>query len=450
MGSKNLRAIAVRGSHRRLKTADSQKLKELARWYAKGVKDNKGLSFLHEFGTSGGVLGSSNFGNLPTFNHQDCSFAGAERITGQELERIAGKGTRSCFGCAVACKRVVEGRSGRFEVTGEYGGPEYESIASLGSQLGLDDPIAVAQANELCNAFGLDTISTGVTIAWAIECFERKLISKEDTGGLELRWNDPDTVLELIGMITRREGFGDVLAEGCLRAARKMGRGTELYAMQIKGQELPAHEPRGKWAAGLGFAVSPTGADHLQAAHDVYFAQAVESTDDHWIRQEDLTQVGLLEPFPKEDLSPKKVRLFVYLQFIWALHDVLDWCLFTSKTEFRHMRLDHIVEAMRYITGWRTNLFELLKAGERAITMARAFNVREGFRRKDDTLPQRLFEPIRDGTLAGHYIDREEFEKALGLYYGMMGWNEEGRPNRAKLEELGVGWVGDMFGGKEL
>jgi aldehyde:ferredoxin oxidoreductase len=275
-----------------------------------------------------------------------------------------------------------------------------------------------------------------------VECFERGLLTKEDTGGISLKWNDPETYLELMDMTARREGFGSLLAEGSRAAARTIGRNTEQYAVQVKGQELPNHEPRGKWGVALGYAVAPTGADHLQAAHDPWFTRPGDySTETNWVDLEDLSPMGITEPVPAEDLSPAKVRLFVYLQYIWGLHDVLDWCIFTSVPEFRAISLNQLVEIVHCITGWRTSLFEMLKVGERGVTMARAFNYLHGLTAADDALPERFFQPLRGGTLKGHAIDRAQFERALLLYYGMMGWDVQGAPTEAKLEELGVGWV---------
>jgi aldehyde:ferredoxin oxidoreductase len=160
---------------------------------------------------------------------------------------------------------------------------------------------------------------------------------------------------------------------------------------------------------------------------------------------EDLSPIGIIDPVPAEDLSGRKVRLFTRLQQVWSLHDVLDLCIFVAVPEFRAMSLMQIEQVVRAVTGWRTSLYELMKAGERGVTMARAFNVREGFSAKDDRLPERLFEPIREGALKGHRMDRSQFEDALKLYYAMMGWDEQGEPTRGKLEELSVGWVWDRM-----
>ena len=442
MGSKNLRAVVVRGTHRKLKVADPEGLNRLATWFSRSTKGHPAISLHHELGTAKGIVPVSVSGILPTYNFQDGSFAQAEEIGGENMKKVLNGETETCFACAVSCKRSVEGERGGFQVTRKYGGPEYESIGLLGSNLGVGDIVAVAACNELCNRLGLDTISTGATLSWAIECCERGLLSETDTGGLQLKWSDPAANVRLIQDIAYRQGFGDLLAEGSLRAARRVGRDTERYAIQVKGQELPNHEPRGKWGVGLGYAVSPTGADHLQAAHDPWFTKPGDySTEYNWVDLEDLSPVGITDPVPAEDLSGAKVRLFVYLQYIWGLHDVLDWCIFTSVPEFRALSLNQLTEIVACVTGWRTSLFEALKAGERGVTMARAFNYTRGFTRADDRLPERFFEPMRAGTLQGHFIDREAFDEALSLYYGMMGWDEAGCPTRAKLEELGIGWV---------
>ncbi len=446
MGSKNLRAIVVRGTHRKLKIGDPQGLNKIATWFSRSTKGHPAISLHHELGTSKGIVPVSVSGILPTYNFQDGSFAGAEEISGEKMKQVLNGKTETCYGCVVSCKRSVEGQDGEFKVTREYGGPEYETIGLLGSNLGVDNIVAVAACNELCNQLGLDTISTGATLSWAVESYERGLLSEEDTGGIALQWNDPHTNCRLIEMIASREGFGDLLAEGSLRASRLIGRGTERYAMQVKGQELPNHEPRGKWGVGLGYAVSPTGADHLQAAHDPWFTKPGEYTSDaNWVDLEDLSPVGIVDPVPAEDLSPQKVRLFVYLQQIWGFHDVLDWCIFTAVPEFRAINLNQLAEILHCVTGWRTSLFELMKAGERGVTMARAFNVIHGINASRDNLPDRFFEPLRAGTLKGHFIDREQFEQALELYYGMLGWDNAGKPSRAKLEELGVGWIWDRM-----
>lgn len=442
MGSKNLRAIVVHGTNRKQRVARPEELSKTAIWFSKGTKVSPAITLHHELGTSKGIVPVSVAGMLPTYNFQDGSFAEAEGISGETMKKELNGKTETCYACAVSCKRSVEGEKGIFKVTRDYGGPEYESIGLLGSNLGVGDITAVACCNQRCNALGLDTISTGVTISWAVECFERGLISTKDTFGLKLKWNAAETNLELIEKIAVRKDFGNVLAEGSRGAARIIGKDSEKYSIQVKGQEFANHEPRGKWGVGLGYAVSPTGADHLQAAHDPWFINPGDSTLEHnWVDLTDLSSTGYFDPVPTEDLSGQKVRLFTYLQYIWGFHDVLDWCIFTAVPEFRALSLNQLTSVVASITGWNTSLFEVMKVGERGITMARAFNVMRGFSPDDDNLPDRMFEPMRDGALKGHKIDKEAFEKAKLLYYGMMGWDKNGIPTEAKLEELGIGWI---------
>jgi aldehyde:ferredoxin oxidoreductase len=447
MGSKNLRAVAVRGTHRKPRLADPENLSRLAVWFSRSTKVHPAITLHHELGTSKGIVPVSVAGILPTYNFQDGSFAEAEKIGGETMKRELNGKTETCYACAVSCKRSVEGTKNGFKVTRNYGGPEYESIGLLGSNLGVGDIYAVAACNERCNALGLDTISTGLTLSWAVECYERNLLTKTETGGIELHWNDPAMYLDLIGRIAlREEGLGDLLAEGSMGAARKIGRGTKQYSMTSKGQEFANHEPRGKWGVALGYAVSPTGADHLQAAHDPWFTHPGDSSAEfNWVDLTDLNPTGILDPVAAEDIGPDKVRLFTYLQYIWGVHDVLDWCIFTAVPEFRALSLNQLTEIVQSVTGWKTSLFEVLKAGERGVTMARAFNVCRGFTPADDSLPERMFEPMRGGTLKGHFIDKEKFYEGVQLYYGMMGWNDDGVPTRGKLEELGVGWIWNLM-----
>jgi aldehyde:ferredoxin oxidoreductase len=446
MGSKNLRAIVVKASKRKIRIADPEGLLKHASWFARSTKGHPAISLHHELGTPKGVMSLSVSGMLPTYNFQDGSFNGAKGISGETMNEVLNGKAETCFGCAVACKRSVEGKKGTFNVTRRYGGPEYETIGLLGSNLGVNDIHAVAYCNERCNALGIDTISAGLTLSWAIECFERGLIGLEDTQGIDLKWNDPETYVDILDLIAKRSGLGELLAEGSRGAARRIGRDTEKYSISVKGQEVAAHEPRGKWGVALGYAVSPTGGDHLQAAHDPWFEQpGDDSTECNWVDLKDLSPLGLLDPMPSQSIGPEKVRLFVYLQYVWSLHDVLNWCIFTTVPEFRAMSLNRLVEVVASITGWKCSLFELLKAGERGITMARAFNYRHGFTAADDAIPERFFEPMRDGTLKGVKIDKAAFDQAVELYYGMMGWDTKGMPTRAKLIELNLEWVAKLF-----
>jgi aldehyde:ferredoxin oxidoreductase len=427
MGSKRLKGIYVRGSHKQVPVADPAGIQRCVQAYRERGPSLEECNA--NLGTIGGLEALSAAGALPTYNFRAGSFAGAQKITGATLAETLLIDRDSCFACRNKCKRVVEAHD-PYEISPTYGGPEYETGAALGSLVGVDDLAALCKANEICNAYTIDTIAAGVNIAWAMECFERGLLTKEDTGGLELRFGDGDMVVRLVQMIAERQGFGDLLAEGVYRASQKIGRGTEQYAMHVKGQELPMHEPRAKHLIGLGYAVSPTGADHVHNVHDVWYE---DETNPMFNR---IRSLGILEPIKATELTPEKVRLFVYDVNWWSLFNVLELCFGQPyMTDFLL-----VAEAVRAATGWNTNMFELTKVGERSVTLARAVNVRRGMTAKDDTLPARFFEPI-EASPKGVPLDRQAFQESLQLYYAMMGWDDAGIPTRAKLIELGVGWA---------
>jgi aldehyde:ferredoxin oxidoreductase len=283
----------------------------------------------------------------------------------------------------------------------------------------------------------LDSISTGAVIAFAMECYENGLLTKEDTDGLELNFGNEKAVVELIEKIGKREGIGNLLAEGVKRAAEKIGGEALHFALHVKGQELPMHEPRGKRGLAIAYATSPTGADHMEAPHDPMYESF--SPDD----TNPLTVLGLIEPIDRLDLGPKKIKAFYYTQQVWSLYNAIGMCDFVGAP-INGLGLKQIVDYVRSVTGWETSLWELLKVGERSGILSRAFNIREGLTPEDDTLPDRLFEPLENGPLKGAKIDREEFQRALNLYYQMAGWDTKtGFPTEAKLAELDLDWVND-------
>ncbi len=433
MGAKQLKAVAVRGTGK-VKVADPAALSRLARWFTGHFPETWGAD-LHDKGTSNGVPGHQLDGGLPTRNFREGTFEAFGNITGERMRDTILKDRDGCYACPVRCKRVVEVKEGPFRVDPAYGGPEYETIGALGSCCGVGDLAAVARANELCNAYGLDTISAGVTIAWAMECYERGLLTAEDTGGLGLRFGDARAMVHLVEQMGKREGLGRLLGEGSLRAAREIGRGTEALAMHSKGLEFPMHEPRVKYTLGLGYAVSPTGADHNHSFHDSDY------TNEEGIAA--VRPFGILEPLPFDDMGPGKVRLAA-LEICWStVINSLGMCGFVWMLIDR----PRLVEVVRAITGWDTSLYELLKGGERAYTMARAFNAREGFTAADDRIPDRFFEAFREGPSAGNALPREGFEEARRLLYQMMGWEERTAALAPwKLHELGIGWVAEEMG----
>jgi len=428
MASKNLKAIAVRGTGR-LIPADPETARRVLQWFRENYDHEADMR--HKHGSANGLISLDQDGILPTRNFRDGSFECAKDISGQRMSETILVNRGTCFACAVACKREVAVPERGVEP--KYGGMEYETIAANGSLCGVGDLKAIAEASQWLNRYVLDSISTGAVIAFAMECYEHGILTREDTDGIELVWGNGDAVIQMIHKIARREGIGDLLAEGVKRAAAKLGRGAERFALHVKGQELPMHEPRGKRGLSIAYATSPTGADHMEAPHDPFY----ESFGNY---HHEFSQLGLLEPINRLDLGPEKVRAFFYTQMAWSLFNCVGMCDFVG-VPLGVMALEPLRDYVNAVTGWDMSLFELLKVGERANVMARLFNLREGFTAADDTLPQRMFEPLQNGALKGEAINREEFERALKLYYQMAGWDEQGVPTRAKLAELGLLWA---------
>lgn len=435
MGSKNLRAIAVRGTGK-VEVADSATIAETTRWVAANMQDHPQASALHDVGTPGGITAVNSAGALPTNNWATGYFAGAERISGKSMNETILTDRGGCFACPIRCKRVVEVHNERFDVDPEYGGPEYETLAAFGSNLGIDDLELIAKANEVCNALGLDTISAGMTIAFAMDCYEHGLIGKADTGGWELRFGNPDVLLPLLQAIARREGFGALLAEGSVRAAEVIGKNATSLLRHVKGQEVPMHDPRVKTGLGLQYALSSYGADHWVAQHDPLYAQA-ESPG-----LKGLAPIGIREPVPTLDLGSDKVRAFYYTHLLTCAYDLLGVCIFGVVAR-SILPIERLVNLVNATTGWGMSLWELMKAGERVSNMMRLFNCREGFTREADTLPELFYKHLQGGPLNGKgAIERERFAQALELYYEMAGWTGPGAsPNAGKLAELGLTWA---------
>jgi aldehyde:ferredoxin oxidoreductase len=268
-----------------------------------------------------------------------------------------------------------------------------------------------------------------------MECFENGLLTMADTDGIELRFGNADALLQIIEKMAKREGFGDVLADGVKRAAERIGKGAERFAMHVKGLELPLHEPRGKQAVALSYATTPVGADHMRAPHDAVY-EGFHPSGAHA-----LEPLGLCEPLPRLELSPRKVRAYYYAQHWWNLTSSLGVCDLAAVPP-NVQTITHMVNVARAITGWDTSLWELFKVAERGVALARVFNCREGFTPKDDALPARLHEPFTSGPLKGVRIDPEAFSRALRLYHQMEGWDpESGWPTFARLAELGIDWA---------
>jgi len=437
MGSKKLKAIVVRGT-KPIDLYDKEKVNQVTKEITKRIMDNPLSRDLRELGTLAVVRGFYEGGCLPSYNWTTGYFKEGENLTAETLNKTILKSTKGCYACPIRCKRVVEVDEPNLKVDPSYGGPEYETIAALGSLCGISDLKYIAKANELCNKYTMDTISTGMVIAFTMQCYEKGLLTKKGTGGIELTFGNKEAVLKMIEKIAHREGLGDLLSQGSYLAAQKIGTGAEKFIHQVKGQEIPMHDPRLKTGVGLQYTLSDYGADHMKAAHDTFFK------DKDSVGIKEMKDLGILEPVSPTDIGEKKVALFKLLDIYWTVFDILGICDF-GYVPRSVGTLDELLEIIRSTTGWRATWFELMKVGERSINMARIFNLREGFTSKDDTLPEVFYHNFKGGPLDGQgAIDKNDFQKALKIRYELMGWNPDtGIPFTAKLIELGLDWLID-------
>ncbi|MGB5843536.1 MAG: aldehyde ferredoxin oxidoreductase family protein [Anaerolineales bacterium] len=445
MGSKNLKAVAVRGK-KRPSVADKAGLNELARWGAVNLADSD-IAGLAKYGTAETTGSNQTSGTLPTYNYNSGVFDGWEAIDGTTMYdtilRGAPEGKQdregrdTCYACTVRCKRVVEITEGKYQVDPLYGGPEYETTSTFGNYCAIDDLAAIAKASELCNKYGMDSISCGATIAWAFEAFNEGKLTLADTDGLDLSWGNADAMVQLTERIGQREGFGDLLAEGSERAARQIGRGTEAYLITFKGQEAPAHMPRVKRSLAVIYTTNPFGADHQSHEHD----PAIEG--DFEFYSDRMAVLGFSEGQETRSLSDEKIRFAMVSQHMYSAMDSLNLCQFVFGPAWQLYGPEDMLKLVQVVTGWEGVSFEeLQKVGERRLNMMRAFNAREGIDRKADVVPEKLFKPLKGGVSDGWQLDRAEVESALDKYFEFCGWEiETGVPTREKLEDLDLEWV---------
>jgi len=389
MGSKRLKAIACRGHHLP-ELADRGTVREINRWFTENYRELSGT--LPQYGMGFNLKGSSDRGGLPTHNFRDGVFEGAGKISAETVMETLGVRMGGCYACPVRCKKVVQAQE-PYRVHQIYGGPEYETIASLGSCCGIDDAAAICKGHEIGNAYSIDTISAGVSIAFAMECYEKGLLTLEDTDGLDLHFGNAEAMVTLLEWIGQRKGFGGFVAEGTQRMAEKIGRGSEAFAVHTKGQEAPMHDPRARGPElGMSYVMSPTGADHVHTG-------------------------------------------------LWSIfNNCATMCV---VPRYGQERMRDIVNG---VTGWNRSIEDLERVGERAMDMARAFNALEGQTAEDDRTAPRFLTGFTFGPREGEYIDPEELKKSKLEYYERMGWDPtSGIPTRAKLQELGIGWVADTL-----
>ena len=423
MGAKRVKAVACAG-RASIALADPDRFRQAVKKQREYIDESILKIGFETFGTNMVADMVNVRGGYPTRNWQQGTFAQIDEVSGQAMtDGVLVKGVR-CYACPVACGRATEIREGKWK--GHHGeGPEYETTNTLGAMCGVSDLNAITMANYLCNAYGLDTISAGATIAFAMECYERGILTSEQTGGLALDFGDADLVVELITKIALREGIGDLLAEGSRAMSQRLGQGSEHFAIQVKGLELPAYDPRAAKITGLGYVTANRGGDHMTG-----YIQGPTFIDVPFLIVE---ESSIRDPFVA---NPQEVQVLVDMENALTVFDAIGGCKFMGIL----LTAEDIVELVASATGWDFSVEDFRKSGERIYNLARAFCVREGIRREHDVLPGRLMEdPLPDGPAQGMVNDLETMEMMKDAYYELRGWDKAtGIPTPEKLGELGL------------
>ncbi|UCH45903.1 MAG: aldehyde ferredoxin oxidoreductase family protein [Nitrospiraceae bacterium] len=431
MGAKNLKAVAVRGTGK-IAIADKEKFKVAKGVFTKAMKDSPGLykKFAH-VGTGLGALSMSSKGIYPAKNFTATGEFTPMEEFGVDVQKERTIGREYCYGCPVGCSQLKMAKTGVYAGTMTEG-PEYETTFSLGGQTGVSNYDAVIAADRLCDELGLDTVSAGVAIGFGMELFEKGIISKEDTGGIDLKFGNDEAMMILLRQMAYREGFGDILTDGVKVAAEKIGKGSEDYAIHVKGLELPGYDVRGSKAQGLNYATSYTGADHNRG----YAIQEIKAME---------VPIGDVDRLSIE----RKGELTVWNQDVRAATcDSPTMCAFLLDIVMAPTATQNTADLMEGVTGLTYTPEEVQQVGERINNLAKAFNMKAGFTRADDTLPKRLMtEPIKAGVAKGQKVSQEDLDYMLNEYYRIRGWDEKtGTPTREKLTELGLEYVADDLG----
>ncbi len=416
MGSKLLKAIAVKGS-KEIPVKDSERIRNILRRIYPQIMSFPTTQIFASYGTGGELLTlHREYGDVPIKNFTMGKWENINNISGETYNKVMVRGKRACWNCPISCWRYVKIEEGPFAGLELKRGPEYETLASLGSLLLNDRLDVIVKANYLCNYYGMDTISTGICIAFAMECYEKGIITSRETDNLSLRWGDPEAIIRLIEAIGERKNLGNILAEGVKRASELIGKGSERFAMHVKGLEIPMHDPRAFKGMGLQYAVSNRGACHLQG-----LIHRIEQGE----RMPDLKIYERLNRFEVKD----KGKVLATLQN-W--HEVLESLIICK---FLGIAPGHIPGLYALTTGMPITLDRLLQSGERIYNIKRMFNVRCSISREDDVLPYRfMHEKLEEGEAAGQNISWEELDIMLNEYYAVRGWSKEGVPPLEKIE----------------
>jgi aldehyde:ferredoxin oxidoreductase len=423
MGSKRLKAIACAGNAP-VPIAEPEPFREYARKQIDFLNESMLKVGFDSFGTNMVADMVNVRGGYPTHNWREGVFEAIEEVNAQAMtDKVLVEGV-NCFACPVSCGRGTEIREGKWQ--GHKGeGPEYETTNTLGALCGVSDLNAITMANYSCNEYGLDTISTGSSIAFALECFAKGILTSEQTGGVDLKFGDADLVVGLVEKIARREGIGDLLAEGTRVMAQKLGQGSEHFAMNVKGLELPAYDPRAAKITGLAYVTANRGGDHITA-----YVEGPTFIDMPFLLIDDS---HIQDPFV---VNPREARVVIDLENALTTLDALGGCKFMGIL----ITAQDIVTLVRHATGWDFTVEEFRKTGERIYNLARLYCVRAGINRSKDTLPGRLMhDPLPAGPAEGMVIEPEMLERLKDAYYEYHGWDKAtGVPTPGKLRELGL------------
>jgi aldehyde:ferredoxin oxidoreductase len=432
MGSKNLKAIACSGKEP-VRITNQEGFSTAARRQI-GFLDESMLKVVFDtFGTNMIADMVNVRGGYPTRNWQEGVFEEIDSVSAQGIADTVFVEGVPCFACPVTCGRKTEIREGKWQ--GNVGeGPEYETTNTFGAMCGISDIYAITMANYLCNQFGLDTISAGSTIAFSMECYQRGILTKEDTGGLEIKFGDPDLIVDLVEKIAYREGIGDLLAEGSRVMAEELGQDSQHFAMQVKGLELPAYDPRAAKICGLGYVTANRGGDHITS-----YVEAPTFVDVPLLVIEEST---IKDPLIAD---PQEAKVIVDMENAMSALDAIGCCKFMGMG----LTSQDMVDLLAFATGWDITLDEYITCGERNYNLARAFCIREGTDRHTDRLPDRLMQdPLPTGPAEDMLIEIDDMEKMKDAYYQFRGWDlSNGYPTQQKLIELGLDdLVPDIWG----
>ena len=435
MGSKNLKALVVK-RQQTPKPVDPEGFKTLIKNVRERMEANPAIADTTLNGSAGCVNGAAAEGFLPSFNWEKGIMDDWLKIAGTTMTETILKGRDTCHACAIRCKRVVE-------IPGvadpKFGGPEYETCATFGSYCGNTSMEDICRANQLCNMYGLDTISCGAVIAWAMDCYEKGILTDKDTDGIKLNFGNGKAFESLIMKIAYREkGFGNLLAEGSALAAKALGKSAEDLVVATKGQEWPAHMVQFKPNLAVNYSVNCFGADHQSSEHDP--ALMAPDDDQNWI------WANLLDTFEKVGgygiLDDNKSKFAFVTQKFYSMMDTLCLCQFAWGPAWQLYGPLDLVSFCKYALDWDTTIDELQEIGERRLVMMRMFNAKIGLGRKDDVLPKKAFLPITDAVGDTHQLTADGFEAALDSYYRYAGWDvKSGIPTEETLKRLGLEWL---------